>query len=105
MTPFRVMLSILIVGSGLVAAYALFVDQSSAKLPLLVASLSSRLWPRFVISQSLPRHATSTLQHESANHSARECVTSKPVDLRPRVAIRTGLAGAKPLDHLHRLVR
>jgi hypothetical protein len=40
MTPFRVMLSILIVGSGLVAAYALFVDQSSAKLPLLVASLS-----------------------------------------------------------------
>jgi hypothetical protein len=40
MTPFRAMLSIVAVAAGVVAAYALFIDQSQAKLPLLVASLS-----------------------------------------------------------------
>jgi hypothetical protein len=39
MTPFRAMLWILAAGAGIVAAYALFFDQSGAKLPLLVASL------------------------------------------------------------------
>ena len=40
MTPLRAVLWILAIGSGLVAAYALFLDNSGTKLPLLVASLS-----------------------------------------------------------------
>lgn len=40
MTPLRIMLTILAAGAGIVAAYALFIDASPTKLPLLVASLS-----------------------------------------------------------------
>lgn len=40
MTPLRAVLWILAIVSGLVAAYALFVDSSGTKLALLVASLS-----------------------------------------------------------------
>ena len=40
MTPLRWVLAALVVLAGLVAAYALFVDSSQAKLPLLVSSLA-----------------------------------------------------------------
>jgi len=39
-TPVRVMLCILAIGAAVVVAFALFVDSSQTKLPLLVASLS-----------------------------------------------------------------
>ncbi len=40
MTPFRVVMWIVAIGAGLVVAYALFLDSSQTKLPLLVASLA-----------------------------------------------------------------
>ena len=40
MTPLRAVLWVLAIVSGLVAVFALFVDSSGTKLPLLVASLS-----------------------------------------------------------------
>ena len=40
MTPIRAMLGILAVVAGLLVIYALFVDSSSAKLPLLVSGLA-----------------------------------------------------------------
>ena len=40
MSPVRWVLVILAVGAGIVAAFALFIDSSPAKLPLLVASLA-----------------------------------------------------------------
>lgn len=40
MTPMRIVLWILAIASGAVATYALFLDNSSTKLPLLVASLA-----------------------------------------------------------------
>jgi hypothetical protein len=39
-TPVRVVLTIVAIGSGLVVAFALFIDSSQTKLPLLVASLA-----------------------------------------------------------------
>ena len=40
MTPLRIALWVLAVGAAVVVGYALFVDSSQAKLPLLVASLA-----------------------------------------------------------------
>ncbi len=40
MTPLRWVLWIFAIGSGLLSAFALFIDSSPTKLPLLVASLS-----------------------------------------------------------------
>ena len=40
MNPLRAVLVVLVVGAGIVVAYSLFVDSSSAKLPLMVSSLA-----------------------------------------------------------------
>ena len=40
MNLLRVMLVVLVLGAAVVVAYALFIDLSSAKLPLLVAALA-----------------------------------------------------------------
>jgi hypothetical protein len=40
MTPLRAMLALLVIGAGAIVLYALFLDSSTIKLPLLVSGLA-----------------------------------------------------------------